>query len=258
MSTELEKRFAAIESRIAELEGQVRRLNDRAEIENLMGRHQYFYTAGLGSRIVGELWTRRDDARIEYGASGVYQDLWKVKTFYISERLPGRLSNCAITTQSLEIAGDGNSARGLWMAIGTETDAGDLSPAPPQQDDQRRMLMSSETADGRSYRAEWLWQKYEVTFLREEGRWKIWRFHVSEFFRCPFNRDWVQYATERYENDGVWLESLFQSPEPLPPQSHGENLPSGPSTYHWQYRPDALPELVPEPPEPYYTIVDTD
>lgn len=245
--SDLEKRLSALEHRLAETERELRLHAARAEIENLMARHQYYYAAGLGARIMDELWTVREDAAIEYGASGVYEGLWKVRRFYVKEQLPGRLSTYALTTQVLEVGEDGDTAWGLWLALGTETDAGDLGPAPPAEDDQRRMLLCCEDENGRRYRAEWLWQKVEVSFRREGGRWRIHRLHVTEYFRCPFDQDWVRYATRRYATDGMWLESLFESPLPLPPEAHGENLPSGSSTAHWQYAPNVPPVLLPEP-----------
>lgn len=65
---------------------------------------------------------------------------------------------------------------------------------------------------------------------------------MNELFRCPYDRDWVTYAGERFATDGIWLESLFETPMPLPEESHGENLPSGPSSRHWQYTTKALAE----------------
>lgn len=241
---EIEYRLNQLEDRLARLENQNLRLQDRIEIENLMAKHQFYQAAGQGRRIVDELWSQQDDVSIEYGASGVYQELWKVKTFYIKDVLPGCLSVVALASQYLEVSGDGQAAFGLWMSLGTETDAGDLGPFPPRADEQRRLLMSSRTEDGKVYKAEWLWQKVEVRFRRENDSWRICNLHVSEYFRCPFGRDWVRFAAERFATDGMWLESLFESPEPLPPQSHGENLPSAPSTYHWQYAPTAQANAI--------------
>lgn len=230
----------SLEQRLAALEGKLDRLAARADIENLMAKHNQYVSAGQGRRIVPELWTKSDEASLEYGASGVYKNLWKVNTFYVNEAVPGRMTTVTAANPYIEVAADGNSARGIWMAFGTETDAGDLGLHAPGEGDQRRQLLSSADAGGRKYRAEWLLQKHEVRFVREEGAWKICTLHVSEFFRCPAGSDWVRYAAKRMETDGMWLESLFETPDPLP---FFENLPSEPTTYHWQYTTEALPEL---------------
>ena len=228
------------EERLEALEKRLERLEDRAEIENLVARHNFLYSAGQGRRIVPELWSADDEASLEYGASGVYRSLWKVKTFYVSEEIPGRLMTFSAANRWLTVSRDGKEARGVWMVLGTETDAGDLSVCPPKEDDQRRILLSSRTEDGREYRAEVLLQQHEMLFRREENGWRIFRLKIHEIFRCPAGSDWVRYAKERQITDGMWLEAFFETPDPIP---SFENLPNGPTTSHWQYDTDALPAL---------------
>lgn len=233
MEEKLMQRLEALESRVSLLE-------DKARIENLMAKHNFYFSAGQGRRIVPELWTKEENASIEYGASGVYGARWKVLTFYVNFDVPGRFSTFTAANQWLHISPDGKSARGVWMVLGTETDAGDLASEKPAENDQRRVLFSSQTDRGESYRAEVLLQKHEARFVKEDGAWKIHDLHVSEYFRCPAGSDWVAYAKTRQITDGMWLESLFETPDPYP---SWENLPSGATTYHWQYDVDAVPEL---------------
>lgn len=234
-----------VEERLLRLEEKMRLAEARAAIADLMGRYAFYCGAGCGERIVTELWAKGDEVSLEYGASGVYREHWKVETFYYKRAVPGKLTTVSFSTPLLSVSADGESARGIWTAFSTETDAGDLGGAVPEFSDTRRALLSSETEDGKRYRAEILLQKYDVEFVLEEGIWKILHLHVSEYFRCPYDRDWVRYAKERFATDGMWLEALFESSKPLPPQSHGENLPSASSTEHWQYTPERLPEMVP-------------
>ena len=227
-----------LQERLEKLEKRVSRLEAGAEIENLMAKHYFLLSSGQGRRIVPELWTERDDASIEIGASGVYGARWKVITFYVSEQVPGCMLTCGAFNRWLRISDNGEEARGLWMTACTETDAGDLGNAAPGEEDQRRILLSSETPDGKKYRAEILLQAHEVCFIKEHGKWKIRNLHAHEFFRCPAGSDWVTYAGKRQVTDGMWLEAMFETPDPIP---SFENLPSGPSTSHWQYDVNALP-----------------
>lgn len=226
--------------RLNELEAKLARLEDKAEIENLMAKHNYYFSAGQGRRIVPELWTKDENASIEYGASGVYGALWKVLTFYVDFEIPGSFHTFTGTNRFLTIAPDGNTARGVWMVLATETDAGDLASQKPGPDDQRRVMLSSQTEAGEQYRAEVLLQNHEVKFVKEDGQWKIHDLNISEYFRCPANSDWVRYAKTRQITDGMWLEAKFETPDPIP---SWENLPSGETTSHWQYDVDASPEL---------------
>lgn len=237
----MEERLRKLEEQSTAMERKLAALEARAEISDLMGRYAVYFSADCGERIMEELWCQGDDVSLEYGASGIYDGHWKVKTFYVNEPIPGKLNTIAFSSPSIAVAEDGVTARGSWTAFGTETDAGDLGSAPVTEESNRRVLLSSETADGKQYRAEVLVQRYEAEFCREERGWKIRRLHVAEYFRCPYGKDWVAYARERFGTDGMWLESLFETPMPFPAEAHGENLPSRSTSYHWQYTLDGLP-----------------
>jgi hypothetical protein len=131
------------------------------------------------------------------------------------------------------------SAHGVWMVVGTETDAGDFGRDKPGQEDQRRILYSSYAEQIGGYKAEILLQNHEIRFVKEEGKWKIHDLHISEYFRFPAGSDWVQFAKIRQITDGMWLEEKFETPDPIP---SWENLPSKATTYHWQYDTDNMPE----------------
>ena len=234
------------EQRLEKLERQLAKLQAKDEIAGLMGRYAVYYGANCGRKIMDELWSRSPDITFEYGASGVFRRRWQIMTYYVSEAYPGRLNTLSFSSPAIVVAEDGMRARGSWTAFGTETDAGDLGPVPVEEKSNRRVLFSSRTEAGQEYRAEVLLQRYEAEFCREDGAWKILHLHVIEYFRCPYDRDWVRYARERFDTDGMWIESLFTTPDPLPEDSHGENLPEWPTTHHWQYTADCAPGRYPE------------
>lgn len=238
-----------LEARLTALERKVSLLEDRQQIEDLMARHNFYYSAGQGQRIVPELWSADENATIEFSASGVYlaeENSWKIKTFYVKADIPGKFSTWTGANRWLQVAEDGLTARGVWMVAGTETDAGDLSPVRPAENDQRRALLTSVTETGKAYRAETMLQKHEVRFVKEAGQWRIHDLHISEYFRCPADKDWVACAEGRQLTDGVWIDEHFESLEEIYPRwgsMRAENLPNLETTYHWQYSVDRLPEL---------------
>lgn len=236
--------------RLEKLELEVTRLKKRDELENLASRYQYYWTAGEGQRIVEELWTKeRRDASLEIGPSGVFIGVPRLSTYYMNERRPGRLLVHTMTTPDVVVSQDGQTAKGLWITVGSESESGDLGPEPPQTPEARRLLTSRD-AQGNAYRAEWVWQKFEGEFVRENGQWRIWHLHLYEIFRCPFDTDWVRFSELRKETDGLRCDALF-TPEiepDLPPGFPREYNPEFGSTYHWQYAADAVAELRPEPP----------
>lgn len=226
------------EKRLKRLERQLACLVARSELEDLMGNYALYWSAGCGDRILEELWSNGEDITLEYSASGVFENRWQIETYYLIDAFPGRLQTLTFSSPSIQINPDGQTACGVWMAFGTETDAGELGPEPLPEDSMRGALLSSQTEDGLRYRAEILLQRYCVDFRLEEGKWCIVHLHISEYFRCPYDKDWVRYAKERFATDGIWLEYLFTSPKPLPEDCHGENMPAKATSYHWQYTTD--------------------
>lgn len=241
----MEQRLDALERQAAAMQTRLKNLEAERDISQLMGRYAVYFGAGCGRRIMDELWSQDENVSLEYGSSGVYNRRWQVMTYYVNEEIPGALYTLSLSSPAILVASDGQTAHGSWTAFGTETDPGDLGPLPVTPESNRRALLSSQTDDGLQYRTEILVQRYEVDFVLENGSWKIRRLHVFEYFRCPYDRDWVRYARERFATDGVWLETLFTSPDPFPVEAHGENLPGAASTAHWQYTLDCQPGMTP-------------
>jgi hypothetical protein len=237
------------------IEQRLFRLEARAELENLVGRYLHLCMACAGEEIMDRLWSTRPDVCIEVGASGKYQSKEKVATFFQKDHLPGKFQLLYAIAPVIEIAEDEQTARGVWLGLGTETDAGELSGYQRGSDPEREMLFSSRTEDGAGYTAEWSFQKLGFDFAREaDGSWRILHLHIYEIMRAPFDRDWVRFATERFATDGMRLDAMFKSNLPFAEDKPPENLATAPTQYHWQYTVDGLTELEPRCPEPYVSL----
>lgn len=251
-----------MEARLEELEREIIRLKARNEIENLMSRFQYYYTAGMDREIMDELWAS-DQAGItvEEGCLGVYENRegafpdGGVSGFFAAamnigtpKDYPGKMNLYTNTTQMIEVAGDGKTAKGIWTSIGTETDGGDYSyeGIDPDNDKVSGVKLSMTSRDGKRYQADWVWQKYGVDFLRENGSWKIWHMHIYDVFRCPFDQDWVSFAVSRGDSYTEKLAAERNANPYVKPPGQG-------TTFYWRYAPDQRPALQPEPPRPYQT-----
>ena len=38
----------------------------------------------------------------------------------------------------------------------------------------------------------WLWGDYGVDFVKEDGKWKFWHFHVYSYIMTPYDKSWVE------------------------------------------------------------------
>ena len=84
----------------------------------------------------------------------------------------GQLHVHSMLTPIVEVAADGQTAKGVWDSFGPN--------------------ISSGTEIGN-----WLWVKYGVDFIKEEGAWKIWHMQVYALFNTPFDKSITQSAWDR-------------------------------------------------------------
>lgn len=76
-----------------------------------------------------------------------------------------RVNLGGIDSEVLEVAGDGQTARGAWVSMGTITTA--------SQGDAR-----------------WCWGKYAVDFILEDGSWKIWHMVLFPLYLNRYEVCW--------------------------------------------------------------------
>jgi hypothetical protein len=207
------------------LEKRIQRLEDIHEIQNLMSRYEYFHTADMQEETV-ELYARKTPgATAEIANWGVYEGIEGIKRLFLGlhrqggeKALIGSMHMHTLTTPVIEVAADGNTAKGVWISPGHETSA----------------------PEGGKPQAMWAWLKYGVDFVKEDGTWKFWHFHVYPIFMTPYEKSWT---------------------EALPPVSTlpgGATIPDAvkpdkPTTYFWQYTTDVKCENAPQPPSPFET-----
>jgi hypothetical protein len=114
-------------------------------------------------------------------------------------------------------------------------------------------MYSPGEVQGKKVWAHWVWCKYALDFLRQDGEWKIWTFRCYELARAPFEENWISFAEKNehafaldlmyFGDDG---RAVFMPPadEPVP------------SEYH-PYHPNTRQALDPEPPVRHQHFTDT-
>jgi hypothetical protein len=236
---------------LQEMQLELARQRSHFELTNLMGRYQYLHTGGQMNLIGRELFAYDlPDARCEYGPLGVFgpekslaffDAMTEAFTAGKGQCSPGLLELHQITTPVLEVAGDNQTAKGLWMSTGAIL-----------------MLHDSDAEEGRSFT--WDSGKYAVDFIRTEQGWKIWHLHVCDLWRTPFDEDPVAHAapldrgtTQEMIDD--WNARAAAGEDVRP---HGMPvIPDAPTTFHYTYASDSVAPQEPKPPVPYSTFSET-
>ena len=220
-----------LELQLQEALRRIERLEAAQACRNLMGKYSYYHTAFRNKEYV-ELWANRDDCYYRF-PFGEYRGIEAIRHCYLVEhgdrtdpgmdqRLKGMLMMHEMDTEVLEVAEDGQTAKGCWISPGHET--------VPAKD-----LKDGEEPHGD---ANWCWGKYEVEFIKDNGQWKIWHMIMFTDIACPLGQNWG--TAKMYEHEG---------PEAPAPTEAGELYKS--------FGEDYVFEIKPEMPELYDTFANT-
>jgi hypothetical protein len=220
--------------------GQLARLAvDIHEINNLMSLHAWYHAALMHDMEIEEIWAKRDDIVLWFEASGRFEGPEAIKAGYgrtvSREATKGFFSWHTITTPVVEVAADGKTAKGVWYTPG----------------------IAGFFKDGKS-NFNWMFEKYGVDFIREDGVWKIWHMHVYS------DTGWS--LGETIDVDGSMggvpevlkaIGSLGASAERTGGDSAVEKSPATVGEPYKTLGPDTEIELRPRPPVPYKTWSET-
>lgn len=198
------------------------RLEDAWAIENLMSRHEYLHAANRNAEEFESCFAHSmPDLSFEPEDWGVWEGPEAVRACYVDGApppAPGMLTEHATTTPLVEIAEDGHTAKGVWISPGHETFAAPGAPTLPF----------------------WSWGRYGIDFVKIDGQWKFWHFHIYTTFRTPYSINWV--------DNSVGPRAIAFAEGETPP---GMPAPTRPVTANAPYHPDRAPRLLPEPPRPF-------
>lgn len=165
----------------------MQRVYDVYLIKNVMGRHAYFHAYNLHGQELDEIWVQKPEnqATASFGQNWGYQvgmdlirrnydkinvlnhqkDLEDLRKKYpelevCEENMAaGSMLIHALTTPFIEVAGDGQTAQGLWYAPGQVT------------------VAHSDRTD-----AMYMYERYGADFIKEDGEWKMWHLFIGTDF----------------------------------------------------------------------------
>lgn len=244
---------------LAALRYQAQSARDVQDIQNLMSRRAMLHSIGHNEEEL-ELWSRKREIRwAQNGGCWIGDDyrryyvdvnfqMQKAQLAALSKSNPAIANDFArnryvgstvlhiLSTPIIEIAGDGQSAKGFWYTPG--------------------VILSS--PDGKTGEGVNMWERYGVDFVREDGRWRFLHIEVITDFAYPFGGGLMTpvAGAPKADASNSGSEGSKQAPGP---GAEGIDVP-GPTIARAMgesWTPTRVPKLTPRLPEPYRTLGET-
>jgi hypothetical protein len=208
--------------RVKKLEHELERTKAFSEIINLLSKMQYYHMVN-DNKGISTLFAKRADTRLYFGDMGYWIGADApdkgAKTFEGMSNV-GMMALHLMTNPCIEVAGDGKTAKGIWIASGIVANRNRQTGKPS---------------------AGWEWNRYGIDFIKEDGKWKLWHHHVFPLFQIGWNENWAEHFEKKKEGPGGMPGSPFKPDYP-------------PTPADVSYSPDSELPLIPAPAEPYETF----
>ena len=245
--------MAALLERIARLEREVRANADWAEISNLFSRYMHLHNAFQDAQII-PLWAAEGTPGMaaEYSNLGRYTTYDSIMEYHRNRPNPvGKLIFHDISSPVIVVAGDGQTAKGMWIMTGLESGLTAPENAERMPD---WMHVPDLLVAGKRVWMHRVYAKYGIDFIRQDGGWKIWHFRCFEVAREPFGMGWIPWAAEA-GHGGFHSELMYVGDDGRPVFMPPADAPA--LTVGNPYRVDGGQTLDLRPPEPYFTFSET-
>lgn len=218
----------AEEKILEQLEHSLAKLQAQEACRNLMGRFSYYHAVYRSKECLA-LWADREDSSLEL-IWGSYSGIGQIKKYFledlgdrsdskVQEKIKGTANVYEADTEIIEVAEDLKTAKAAFISQGNET-------------------YVDRSADEEIVHAQWVWNKYAVDFIQEDGEWKIWHIHCYPMFRSEFGEGWAEAAQidpKDYSDTHAELKEQI-----------------------WHYdKNEVYPADQPEPPKPYTSFGET-
>jgi hypothetical protein len=257
VSTGAARQLSELRRQVAALTLEVERTSARGQIENAFARYQYLHCAFRDEEIITSLWVRPGTTGIsaQYTNAGVYTTWESVMEYHRNRPNPaGKLLVHYLASPLIEVAEDGETAKGTWIVAGIECGISDPTVAAqaPQS------FFEAGTVNGKRAWTHWIMCRYAIDFLKQDGEWRIWHFRCVEICRAPFGSNWIEFAAQMQANAtthplhnalaffGEDGRPVFMPPIDAPPKSTA-----------YSYQTDRSSEIEPPLPEPFRTFSET-
>lgn len=212
---DFEARLMQLTKQQEELDQTLQKLDAIRQIQYIMGKFVVLLQSPISRHEIVDLYADRPDSSHE-SHTGYYVGMDALRGYFCPEEgfeavtgYPevGTAFEHHLATPTIQVAGDGKTARGLWQSPGCETRGGQGANGRPQP--------------------LWCYGKFLNDFINENGVWKIWHTHFYVTFYTPFHVNWVDVDDElrkggpgapdavenHYRPDGIY-KYIPAAPEP--------------------------------------------
>jgi hypothetical protein len=296
------KQEEGMEKKIEQLTLKMERLEALNAIQNLIAKMDYMYEGGMYEARMAYVAKKTPGVAIEIGARGVFEGyesarrtLVDTEKYYelshaegmkktfpnikFPSNFAGKFESNLLGSPVIEIAGDGKTAKGVWVSLMT------IGKTHDNQDKPQAM---------------WIWWKIGADFVKEDGEWKIWHYVKNPVYATTYDKSWMDNAISRATGGGFGpggpapaggsapgqsaapaagatagagiAQGAGAPPGGAPPSSrgtvldasgkvsssHGTTADRPTSKLYHSYSITGEAQLVPMPPEPYETFSDKD
>ena len=215
----LDQKVIDLEKTVKSCMHEIERLQAVNDIENLMSKYEYFHMTCRNPDVIKLYAKKSPDVRVMIKEMGTWEGkdapdrAWGIDPG-ADEGYVGAMGIHPTTTPMIVVAGDGKTAKGVWIGTGFVASADPKTKKPS---------------------CTWEWDRYGVDFIKEDGKWKFWHFHIYSLFSSGWDAPWADQFKKKMGEMHI--------PD--------EFKPDKPPIDSYPYRPDTVVQLIPVPPEPY-------
>ena len=220
-------------------EQKLQRALDIQAIQNVASLHEYYHSALMHKEEIEAIWAQKTPGVSWTNNTDRYVGMPSLKKFYV-DGLPkektGVLWVHMLTTPVIEVAGDGKTAKGVWISFGHV----------------------SGPMEGK-VTSSWAQEKYGMDFVKEDGKWKIWHLRTYVDFYSPIDASWA--AMAGYSPQDATIQQTIGKLQTKTKKESGVKPdlaePDEKGVYYREYSLTTVPVMQPTPPVPYCTFGET-
>lgn len=245
--------LSQLAQKVAQLEDDAETARDHQAVENLFSRYMYLHNAFEDEQII-PLWAKEGTPGMsaQYSNLGKYTQYDKIMEYHRGRPSPiGKLLFHYVTTPVIEVAGDGQTAKGLWIVNGLESG---LTAPEHAKNMPEWMFEPNVEVDGKKVWMHNVYLKYGIDFIKQDGEWKIWHFHCFEVARAPYSMGWIPFAAAA-QDDSFNFDLMYVGENGRPIFMPETDEPA--TVLNNTYRTDTAQKLEARIPEPYETFSET-